>query len=464
MKWVMGLGALLVGCSSGKTSAVTPTDSAEPGSSTETCTPSLPPRRTPDSALAATGQDLLLTGGLTQPLIPRTALDNLYWVWGGGRPSDDAEFQARFQDRYGLLPDPSGGPYALGVPAVSGSMASIDCLLCHADGVAGAVVVGAGSSRVDLQTLFDDLTDLAELAESTGLPEVDIPIELIDRTHAIGATDAYGLGMELSLAFGPDVGVQTRYGGQQAAPWWQARLKDRVYSDGQGSAEGHRTMAAMLLAFGNTPAQIEARASDLVAVWNAIQATEPPAWPFDAPEADAVERGEALYAAECAECHGTVCGDDRVFPDRIVGTDELGTDPLRAEAFGDTEAAWINASWFGEDHPVEATGGYLAPPLTGVWASAPYLHNGTVPDLASLLDPDQRPTAWTRTGWSADDYDPDRVGWRTESATAGTDPDTPESRRIVDTTREGMSSGGHLYGTDLSESERADLLAFLVVL
>src|SRR5205807_2120961 len=36
--------------------------------------------------------------------------------------------------------------------------------------------------------------------------------------------------------------------------------------------------------------------------------------------------------------------------------------------------------------------GYTARPLNGVWATAPYLHNGSVPNLyALLLPPDQRP-------------------------------------------------------------------------
>jgi hypothetical protein len=38
--------------------------------------------------------------------------------------------------------------------------------------------------------------------------------------------------------------------------------------------------------------------------------------------------------------------------------------------------------------------GYVAPPLDGVWATAPYLHNGSVPTLAALLDTRNRPTYW----------------------------------------------------------------------
>ena len=52
-------------------------------------------------------------------------------------------------------------------------------------------------------------------------------------------------------------------------------------------------------------------------------------------------------------------------------------------------------------------GGYVAPPLDGIWASAPYLHNGAVPTLWHLFHADQRPTVWQR---SEDGYDQEKIG------------------------------------------------------
>jgi hypothetical protein len=40
--------------------------------------------------------------------------------------------------------------------------------------------------------------------------------------------------------------------------------------------------------------------------------------------------------------------------------------------------------------------GYEAPPLYGIWASAPYFHNGSVPTVRGVLDPTQRPAVWRR--------------------------------------------------------------------
>src|SRR5213076_3165686 len=87
-------------------------------------------------------------------------------------------------------------------------------------------------------------------------------------------------------------------------------------------------------------------------------------------------------------------------------------------------------SWFGEygKHKVIANPkGYVAPPLNGIWASAPYLHNGSVPTLWNLFHVDQRPVVWTRT---EDGYDQQRVGLEVSELTEiPADADTPAERR-----------------------------------
>lgn len=70
--------------------------------------------------------------------------------------------------------------------------------------------------------------------------------------------------------------------------------------------------------------------------------------------------------------------------------------------------------------------GYLAPPLYGIWATAPYLHNGSVPDMWTLLTPEDRPAVWRRklTEKLGDEshfdtqshaYDQDHLGWKYDS-------------------------------------------------
>ena len=92
---------------------------------------------------------------------------------------------------------------------------------------------------------------------------------------------------------------------------------------------------------------------------------------------------------------------------------------------------------------------YKARPLNGAWASAPYLHNGSVPTLYDLLRPaNQRPTRFAVGRW---EYDPKKVGYVSDG----------EIPFVVDTTLSGNRNSGHEYGTKLSEEERWALVEYL---
>jgi hypothetical protein len=97
-------------------------------------------------------------------------------------------------------------------------------------------------------------------------------------------------------------------------------------------------------------------------------------------------------------------------------------------------------------------GPYAARPLYGIWAAAPYLHNGSVPTLYHLLlPPDQRPKTFAL---GAREYDPVKLGFVVD--TACSEPDC-----LVDTSETGDGNGGHLWGTNLSEPDRMALLEYL---
>jgi endo-cleaving rubber dioxygenase len=76
----------------------------------------------------------------------------------------------------------------------------------------------------------------------------------------------------------------------------------------------------------------------------------------------------------------------------------------------------------------------VTPPLHGVWASAPYFHNGSVPNVWAVLDPDDRPKAWrrqrtttpvhfnafeTRIDGPSGGYDWDKLGWKYDAMDCG---------------------------------------------
>ncbi len=126
----------------------------------------------------------------------------------------------------------------------------------------------------------------------------------------------------------------------------------------------------------------------------------------------------------------------------------------------DPAAAFINSTWFGADHPMTSTGGYLAPPLLGVWATAPYFHNGSVPTLDGVLDSTARPTSWRRNPTT--EYDSVAVGLAVViTPPAGTG---IQRRKTFDTSLPGMSSAGHTFGDDLDAATRRDLIEYLKTL
>jgi len=425
----------------------------------------LPIVLTADPERAARGE-ALLREGFGDGLVPRLALDNLWVAWGTAPVAGEA-YRAAVRERYGLAEAPwDNDGYPLGIHAVDGTMATIDCLLCHSDVVAGEVVVGAGNSRVDFQGLHDDLVLMNERAPDFGLPSLTLPWTMEGRTGAAGATDAFGFAMQLSEPYGP-AGVEpaTEYGFQQAPAWWNLKHKTRLYTDGSGLASAHRTMAATTLAFGWTFAELEALDEDLLDLHHHLRTLQAPAWPFDAPDPAAVDRGRSVFAADCAGCHGRHCDlDEPGFPDLVPRVGLVGTDPVRTDRFTDLEAAWVNGSWFGGSGPVSATDGYLAGPLVGVWATAPYLHNGSVPTLRALLDSSLRPARWRIAGTGAADYDPVDVGRRYTEPAPPPDRDSIESRRVYDTTIPGLSAAGHVFGDTLGGADRDDLIEYLKTL
>jgi hypothetical protein len=96
---------------------------------------------------------------------------------------------------------------------------------------------------------------------------------------------------------------------------------------------------------------------------------------------------------------------------------------------------------------------YRARPLDGIWATAPYLHNGSVPSLYELL---LAPTERSQVFYVGNrEFDPDKVGFKSGRSKEGF---------RFDTRLSGNRNSGHTYGTDLNEDQRLDLLEFLKTL
>jgi hypothetical protein len=180
-----------------------------------------------------------------------------------------------------------------------------------------------------------------------------------------------------------------------------------------------------------------------------------------------VAQGKRVFEGTCAKCHGTY-GDDGVYPNQLVPLADVGTDATLVQGdhqFQSRYVDWFAQSFWGQTSRMEPQLGYVAPPLDGIWATAPYLHNGSVPTLEALLDSSKRPQYWTRS-FSSTDYDQSAVGWKfTALAHGQAGESSPSARvRIYDTTLLGYGNGGHRFGDDLDAGERRALLEYLKTL
>ena len=102
---------------------------------------------------------------------------------------------------------------------------------------------------------------------------------------------------------------------------------------------------------------------------------------------------------------------------------------------------------------------YRAAPLDGVWATAPYLHNGSVQNLTELLTPPSQRKSSFYVG--SRDFDPVNVGFESEDDYYGYG---HRGESLLDTTLQGNSNAGHDYGVYLTAQEKDALIEFMKTL
>jgi hypothetical protein len=194
--------------------------------------------------------------------------------------------------------------------------------------------------------------------------------------------------------------------------------------------------------------------SSLRRVMNYITDLQPPRYPLPVDQKLAAEGG-AVFRTECASCHAP--GSARF--GQVIPVSEVGTDRRRLDAWTKASAEAYNAYGEGRDwafRSFKTTEGYVAVSLDGLWVRAPYLHNGSVPSLADLLEPvDRRPTQFWR---GYDVLDPTKVGFVSDGA------DAQQAGTRYDTAQPGNGNAGHLYGTTLAPEAKRALLEYLKTL
>ena len=123
---------------------------------------------------------------------------------------------------------------------------------------------------------------------------------------------------------------------------------------------------------------------------------------------------------------------------------------------------WFNRSYYGALSLAAAGPGYVAPPLDGIWATAPYLHNGSVPTIEMVLESSKRPRFWQHEVSDASNensYNKNGLGWSHSVLSSGKN--SVADVRIYDTTLPGYSNAGHQFGDHLSSDERSAVIEYL---
>jgi mono/diheme cytochrome c family protein len=408
----------------------------------------------PDQAAVERGRNALLS---------RSHIESR-WTIDGFHKLEKPDASA-IRDRYGLFPTPydnDGLPMGLRRRNDDPKHIVLDCMICHGGSLFGKSYVGLPNTTNDLQPLFRDLTKASKLQS---------PPELLTVNRTRGLTNAGALGV-LFMAFrNDDLSTRTlplalgwhKFPDIDAPAWWLLKKKRTMYCDGGMDAESTRSIMQFLL----VPGRAKEKVTAAEPVWDDIRrfilSIEPPKYPFEINQEKASE-GKAIFAERCAGCHGTY-GVDGVYPNKIVPIGKVGTDRVRFDAITDAARNHYNKTWYGEKHSAKKTAGYQAPLLDGVWATAPYFHNGSVPTVYHVLNSKARPKTYRRK--PPDDrssYDAIRLGWKFDEVPPPIRFGKAEDRGLYDSRRFGAGVDGHTFGDDLTDQERFAVVEYLKTL
>lgn len=415
-----------------------------------------------------------LTGKAFIPVSWRTQAYETAWKRWPGVTEKPADYAAAYRDHYGLHPAPYPN-HDLPMGLREGQFlwvkgVAMDCMLCHGGSVLGKSYLGLGNASLDIQALFEDMN--AAEGRGTKLP---FTFSNVRGTSEAGSFAVYLFGFrepDLKFKKWTDLGLHDDLC-EDVPAWWLLKKKKTMYHTGGADARSVRSKMQFMLT-PVTPASEFDRHEPAFRDINAYLMTiEAPKYPYPV-DRELAGKGEKLFRANCAECHGTY-GEKWTYPNRIVPLAEIGTDPKRFEGIETQFGEYYNTTWFAKEqrgwfldgYPAVATKGYQAPPLDGIWATAPYLHNGSVPTLYHVLKSDARPKLFTRSYRTGEaDYDREKVGWKyTELDTPPDDKVHPhERRKAYDTSKPGRSNKGHTFGDKLTDAERTAVIEYLKTL
>ncbi|HSW11341.1 MAG TPA: hypothetical protein VLI06_00790 [Solimonas sp.] len=461
---------------------------------------------------------------------------------------------------------------------------NVTCNICHGGSV-GAASDGPGlgamygtNSLSDITVMFSDLARLAPqqsalAAISQNKVRGTGNITNFQLFGTLTITDVPGLPGYLSIQTQPSTGTE------DPPVWWNVGSRSAKFFDGGQVADAKRI--ELSFHFPNTPFHADMAADKQWIIdhqqdsdaW--IMSLKSPAWPMarlGAIDTALAEQGAILFHSKdlwadkldnpverpeggngaCASCHGAYSPrfvQDPAYLDTpllegiaayVTPIEIIDTDRRRLDGNSQLVALAARSNWFAyNDGEKNENGvslcadwndtalrgdrklGYLAPPLYGVWATAPYFHNGAVPNLWQVLQPADRPAIWRRNSKAApaglegkvvmgfdsslaSGYDRSKIGWNYETLSCGTgsmpfidcseDPEGAtiqealslvwangglawnlinapiysdqqvEDRKVYNSFYYSQDKGGHEFTTVLTDQERRALIEYLKTL
>jgi mono/diheme cytochrome c family protein len=355
-----------------------------------------------------------------------------------------------------------------------------NCFQCHGGYVDNKFIIGLGNTQADFTT---DQSAVAGLLDGLVVNRYGINSKEYEsyqpfsrsikkvgpnlKTNTVGSNAADKLALvlaahrdieNLTWKDNPNYPIPSATHPIDVPPLWNVKYKNQLYYSGLGVGDFARLiMASSILTMKDSA---RAREVDLnyVNVVAYINSLTPPKYPKTI-DKDLALKGEEVFNKNCSKCHGSYTNGQVNYPNLIVSQSHVKTDESVIQFYTQNKnfIDWYNASWFAkgaDGAKLIPTDGYVAPPLTGIWASAPYLHNGSVPTLDAVIDSKLRPTIWEKSVGN-DNYDHSKLGLKhTAKSSKG-------NNFTYDTNLKGHSNKGHYFGDKLSKNEKKSLLEYL---
>ncbi len=408
---------------------------------------------------------------------------------------------------------------------------TLGCATCHSGALFGKVVLGLTNRFPRANAFFESGIQASERV-TPGLFDLILRPKSGEsrqyrETHqalaAVGTKEPAALGLDTSLAQvalslnhrNPDSeasrnprfeknprpdSLDSSIADSKPAVWWNLKYKTRWLSDGS-IVSGNPIFTNFIwneIGRGvDLPSLERWLASDADTVREltaAVFATEAPRitdfFPAERIPLAQAQRGQKIYQESCARCHGVyekawdqsgsehLAAADRLVTTRVryfeqTPVKDVGTDPQRARGM-QSLAEKLNPLRISQVNGIliEPQRGYVPPPLVGIWARWPYLHNNSVPSLCALLTrASDRPRQY-QAGEARDperDFDLDCNGYPQGDAV----PEEWKGRkeRLFDASRPGLRNSGHDEGIFLDQGQerltreqKLDLIRFLQTL